>query len=179
MAATILEMHKHPDGFLVATVRSHYNQEEYTLHTRWGSWLVGNPDIKHEVVREPATLARGLQFDLQDYRVKHKIDDLPEPEPEKVNPFIALAERKASQEIVVGVDFGGDPPGVVIQPKPEESPDLVTERDQNVRFEKQVAEEYGIGHPERTPEAMPHSVEDKLKKSLANPFRQKSPRKRR
>lgn len=92
----IIEMRRHGDGFCVATVKSFRDQEEYTLHDRYGSWMSGPPDAKDVTMREAATIDRDLAFGLQEYKRKHKIE-LARPSSnghKKPNPFIVAAAKK-------------------------------------------------------------------------------------
>jgi len=94
----ILDMRRHSDGFCVARVQSYRDQGEYTLHDRFGSWMVGNPNMKDSPMREAATVDRDLAFGLQEYKRKHKIQ-LARPggstsNGHKPNPFILAAAKK-------------------------------------------------------------------------------------
>jgi hypothetical protein len=48
----LLSMERHEDGFFVARFRSFFTQQEHTVHDRYGSWLVGDPDARGEPMKE-------------------------------------------------------------------------------------------------------------------------------
>ncbi len=84
----ILSMRDTGEGYHTAVVLSHYDQQEYRLHDRWGSWFIGLPDVHGG--REPATISRSLVFDLQDYKNGKKV----EAPPPKENPFVKKAKQR-------------------------------------------------------------------------------------
>lgn len=81
----ILSFEKH-GAYFVATVQSYRDQEIYTVHNRWGSWMVGDHTKKGAPMREAATISRNLAPILADQRktAQDRIDKLA-----KSNPFLA------------------------------------------------------------------------------------------
>lgn len=84
----IMGMRRTEEGFLVATVHSNRDQQEYEVHNRWGSWIVG--DVRRSGGREAAVIAPSLAAALQDYAARGRGI---EAAPEKKNPFIAKAKK--------------------------------------------------------------------------------------
>lgn len=84
----IMAMRRHPDGFHVATVHSNHDQQEYTVHNRWGSWMVGSPEAHGG--REPATIGSDLPAALQGWLARGEVTVEERP----VNPFIKKAAKK-------------------------------------------------------------------------------------
>lgn len=96
----IKELYRRQEGFCVAVVLSYHDQQEYTLHNRFGSWMIGDP-VARTTMREAAVISRHLAEVLQ-HRVKSAGDKLPtqgrrnpflEKKAKKPNPFIAKAAK--------------------------------------------------------------------------------------
>lgn len=85
----ILSLKRHSGGFGVAVVKSFRDQNEYTLHNRYGSWMVGDPDSKG-TMREAAVISGTLAAALQEHWTDKKvtIEDM-----KPVNPFIRKAAK--------------------------------------------------------------------------------------
>jgi hypothetical protein len=89
----IVDMKRHSSGFGVATVLSFRDQQEHTVHNRYGSWMIGDPEVRG-VMRETATISSALAGWLQDRWTDEK-QPLPNMDaPAPVNPFIRKAAKK-------------------------------------------------------------------------------------
>lgn len=88
----ITAMSRHHAGYGVATVVSFRDQQEYTVHNRYGSWMIGDPESRG-VMRETAVISPNLAGWLQD-RWKDEKHPLPQMDaPKPVNPFIKKAAK--------------------------------------------------------------------------------------
>lgn len=89
----IRSMARHSDGYAVAKVISFHDQQEYTVHNRYGSWMIGDPEVRG-VMREAAVISPSLAPWLQDRWKddKHPLPQMDAPKP--VNPFIKKAAKK-------------------------------------------------------------------------------------
>jgi hypothetical protein len=85
---TIMGMRRTEEGFLVATVHSNRDQQDYEVHNRWGSWIVG--DVNRSGGREAAVIALSLAAALQNYASRGKGI---EAAPKKENVFIKKAKQ--------------------------------------------------------------------------------------